>query len=139
MDSPPDVSPELKSFLRGWITSYEQLQTLLLLRQRRGESLSAPFVAGALHVSETVATEGLDHLCHVSLVEVRVTGETRVFKYAPGSIHLGNLVDQLADAWDRNLLAVMNLMSANAIERVRTGAIRTFADAFLVGRKKTDG
>ena len=31
------------------------------------------------------------------------------------------------------------LMSSNAIERVRTGAMRTFADCFFVRRKRGDG
>jgi hypothetical protein len=35
-------------------------------------------------------------------------------------------------------LAVIKLMSDNAIERLRTGAARAFVDAFLIGRKKND-
>lgn len=138
MDDPPDISAELKSFLRGWITSYEQLQTLLLLRQRRDDGFSASSIAEVLHVSEIAAAEALEHLCRVSLVEFQGASGASSFKYAPASIHLGDLVDQLADAWARNQLTVMNLMSSNAIERVRTGAIRTFADSFILG-KKTDG
>jgi len=138
MDDPPDIGPEVKSFLRGWVASYEQLQTLLLLRQHRDDSFSLESIAGALHVSEIVAAEALDHLRSVNLVQVLTAGHTTGFKYAPGSLHLAGLVDQLAEAWDRQQLKVMNLMSANAIERVRTGALRTFADAFLLERKKTD-
>ncbi|HEY6728056.1 MAG TPA: hypothetical protein VI197_28800 [Polyangiaceae bacterium] len=139
MDTPPELSAEVKSFLRGWLTSYEQLQTLLLLRQRRDESFSPQAIAEILHASDIVAEEALEHLRGVSLVEVSVGSTPRSYKYAPGSIHLSGLVEQLADAWDRHQLAVMNQMSANAIERVRTGAIRTFADAFVLGKKKTDG
>jgi len=139
MDESPDVSAEVKSFLRGRITSYEQLQTLLLLRQRRAESLSARFVAETLHVSESAAAEALEHLSSVTLAEVQLGSGTPSFKYVPGSVHLGELVDQLADAWEHNQLVVMNLMSSNALERVRTGALRRFADAFIIGKKKTDG
>lgn len=139
MTDSPDVSAELKSFLRGWIASYEQLQTLLLLQQRQQESFSSRSVAEILRMPELVAEEALEHLSSVSLVEIQVLSQVRTFKYAPGSIHLGGLVAQLADAWDRNQLTVMNLMSSNAMERVRTGALRTFADAFVLGRKKTDG
>lgn len=138
MDEAPDIGPEVKSFLRGWVASYEQLQALLLLRQRRDDVFSLESIAASLHVSEIVAAEALDHLRSVSLVAVLTAGDTTSFKYAPGSLHLAELVDQLAEAWDRHQLKVMNLMSANAIERVRTGAIRTFADAFLLERKKKD-
>lgn len=138
MDDAPEIAPELKSFLRGWVSSYEQLQTLLLLRQRRDDRFSLQSIATALHVSEIVAAEALDHLRSVNLVEVLTASDPIGFKYAPGSAHLAELVEQLADAWDRQQLTVMNLMSANAIERVRTGALRTFADAFLLERKKTD-
>ena len=139
MDDPPDVSAELKSFLRGWITSYEQLQTLLLLRQRRDGSLTTQSVAAILSVSESTAAEALEHLRRASLIEVLVARGTASFKYAPASIHLADLVDQLVDAWDLYQLTIMTLMSSNAIDRVRTGAIRTFADAFILGKKKTDG
>lgn len=139
MNDASDISSEVKGFLRGWVASYEQLQTLLLLRQQRNDSFSLASVAEALHVSEIIAAEALDHIRSVSLVEVVAGSDPPLFKYAPGSTHLSDLVDQLADAWENNQLRVMNQMSANAIERVRTGALRTFADAFLLERKKTDG
>lgn len=139
MVNPHDVSRELKLFLLGRVSSYEQLETLLLLHRRRDDSFSPQAVAEVLHVSEIVVAEALEHLCRENLLDVQGAGETRVFKYAPASFYLAKLVDQLAEIWNDNHLTVMNVMSSNAIERVRTEALRTFSDAFLLGKKKSDG
>lgn len=139
MDELSGVSAEVKSFLRAWVTSYEQLQALLLLHGRRDDSFSTVSVAEVLHTSEPVAAEALEHLCRVSLVQVHLASSPPTFKYAPASSQLDDLVDQLADAWEHHQLTVMNLMSSNAIERVRTGALRAFADAFVLGKNKPDG
>jgi hypothetical protein len=48
-------------------------------------------------------------------------------------------VKDLAEAYGARRLEVMRALSKNAVERVRTSAIRMFADAFLIGRKKKDG
>jgi hypothetical protein len=34
---------------------------------------------------------------------------------------------------------VIRVLSANAVERVRSSALRVFADAFLINRRKKDG
>jgi hypothetical protein len=138
MDDSSDLDVEVRSFLRGKIASFEQLEALLLLWRRPGEAFSPGSVAEALRIADVVALEALEHLRGENLLDVRVSAEGMTFLYGPGSHALTRLVDQVAEAWDRNRLAVMNLMSSNAILRVRTHALRTFADAFLVGKKKDD-
>ena len=48
-------------------------------------------------------------------------------------------IERLARAYKDQPMPVIKLMSANAIERVRTAALRTFADAFLIRKDKKDG
>ncbi|MFM2415639.1 MAG: hypothetical protein RL385_362 [Pseudomonadota bacterium] len=136
MSSPAEDSTELQTFLRDGISSYEQLETLLLLRTRHDETFSPRSVAAALRVTEPIAAASLDHLCSLSLLDVRIGAESLLFRYSPGKVALAGLVDQLAESHTRNPLAVMTLMNANAIERVRTQARRLFADAFILGRKR---
>lgn len=138
MSRPPDISVEVASFLSDSLASYEQLDVLLLLRERQREEFTASSVAEALHMSEASAEEALDHLHRENLLQVRASGGN-IFKYGPKSPDSARAIDRLADDWNRNRVTVMNLMSSNAIERVRTKALRTFADAFLLGRKKSDG
>ena len=136
MNTPPEASAELRAFLRDKILSYEQLETLLLLRSRPDETFSPGSVAGALHVPEEAAAEVLDHLCSHNLLEVQFGTGSLLFSYRPGSAALSRVVDELAESYDFNRLTVVNLMNANAFERVRTQALNTFANAFILGRKK---
>ena len=136
MNTPPEASAELKAFLRDKIFSYEQLQTLLLLRSRPDQTFSPGSVAEVLHVPEDAAAEALDHLCSQNLLEVQFGTETVLFSYRPGNAALVGVVDELAESYDLNRLTIINLMNANAFERVRTQALNTFANAFILGRKK---
>ena len=68
--------------------------------------------------------------------ELQSGTESRRFCYSPGSVALAGVVDELAESYDVNRLTVINLMNANAFERVRTQALSTFANAFILGRKK---
>ena len=136
MNTPPEASAELRAFLRDKILSYEQLETLLLLRSRPDETFSPGSVAGALHVPEEAAAEVLDHLCSQSLLEVQFGTGSLLFSYKPGSAALTGVVDELAESYNSYRLTVMNLMNANAFERVRSQALITFANAFILGRKK---
>ena len=54
---------------------------------------------------------------------------------------LDEAIGNLAESYDENRLEVINLMNTNAIERVRTSAMRAFANSFLLGGggKKNDG
>jgi hypothetical protein len=45
----------------------------------------------------------------------------------------------LLEVYESNRIELMMLLSANAIERMRTGALRAFADAFVIGRNRKDG
>ncbi|HEU5074378.1 MAG TPA: hypothetical protein VFU02_09400 [Polyangiaceae bacterium] len=138
MNTPPEASAELQAFLRDKILSYEQLETLLLLRRRADETFSRGSVAEVLHIPDEAAGEVLDHLLGHDLLVVRVGPEGRLFEYRPQNPMLAAVVDQLAESYDRNRLTVMNLMNANAIQRVRTRALNTFTSAFILGRKKDE-
>jgi len=136
MTTAPEVTAEVQDFLRDRILSYEQLETLLLLRRRREESLSAKAVAERLHVSEQAATDVLGHLSCQNLLEVRVGKECVLFSYQPENADVESVVEQLADSYKSNRLVVMNLMNANAMDRVRMHARNVFTRAPLFGRKK---
>jgi len=135
MDSPKSP-PELREFLFKNVTSYEQLEVLLLLRDNAERDWSAAVVAETLNVPLAVATETLDQLHQKHLLDVHADNPGRVFRFAPTSAELANVVELLAQTYEHNRLAIVNLMSNNAIERVRTRATRMFADAFIFGRKK---
>lgn len=134
------ISEHAKALLRNHIESFEQLEILLLLHRKRGDALDADAVTMELKLDFDTVTEALGHLCRANLA-VRVEGEGRRFRYGPDRPVMDEAVGNLAESYDENRIEVINLMNTNAIERVRTSAMRAFANSFLLGGggKKNDG
>jgi hypothetical protein len=134
------ISEHAKALLRDHIESFEQLEILLLLHRRRGEILDPDAVATELKMDFDTVTDALAHFCREHLA-IRIEGEGRRFRYGPDRPGLDEAVGDLAESYDENRLEVINLMNTNAIERVRTSAMRAFANSFLLGGggKKNDG
>jgi hypothetical protein len=127
------------ALLHDEIESFEQIEVLLLLHQQRAKVWTVASVCSDLGIESSLAVEALEHLCSVRLLEVVPGAEIRRFRYAPGAPELAQAVTELADAYRDRRIEVMRLLGANAVDRVRTKAIRLFADAFLIGGKKKDG
>jgi hypothetical protein len=134
------ISEKAKALLRDHIESFEQLEILLLLHRRRDDTWVPDSVATELKLDPDNMDEALGHLCRAHLA-VRVEGAARPFQYSPGNPATDAAVGDLAQAYADNRLEVMNLMNTNAIERVRTSAMRAFANSFLLGGggNKNDG
>ena len=126
---------EVQVFLRERMESYEQLEVLLLLRTRPSDPWAASAVASELHMPEPAADQALRALSRHGLLSVAVSPKALVFRYQPESAELAALVEKLAGAYTEQRIAVVRLMTANSIERLRARALRTFANAFLLGKK----
>jgi hypothetical protein len=134
----PGLPIDVQIFLRERIESYEQLALLLLLRARSEQSCALTPLASELHLPEAIAEDALRFLCGRKLVASVASADGPRFTYHPGSSDLADLVDKLAKAYEDKLLDVMRQMTTNAIERVRTKALSTFDDAFLLRREEDD-
>jgi hypothetical protein len=139
-----ELDAEVCRLLFDHVTSYEQLEALLLLHARPAQWHSATQVAAALHIDAANAAAALMALARQRLLGAEAAGGAggQRWLYAPADGRLATSVDKLAQAYGRQRLEVVKQMSANAIERVRSSAARTFADAFLLGgnrRKDGDG
>lgn len=130
---------EVNELLRARIESFEQLEVLLLLHRRADEGWTAASVSGELHIGVPVASDALDHLCRGNLLDVRVGKDALVFRFAPGTPELASAVELLVTRHQERRLDVVRMLSAHAMERVRTSAIRLFADAFLIGSASGKG
>ena len=60
------------------------------------------------------------------------------FAYRPVSSGLDTAVGRLEREYAERPILIIQLMSANAIERLRTAALHTFADAFVLKKKDKD-
>ena len=128
------IPEDVRSLLRECVISYEQLEALLFLRSKVEQDCSTEDVATHLKVPPETIAEALDHLRRYGLASVGA--ESMQYRYAPATPALSAAVEALARVYDTDRAALMNVMNAAAIERLRTKAIRAFADAFIIDRKK---
>jgi hypothetical protein len=127
----------LQAFLHDSISSYEELEALLLLVRESERSWTDDELAEALKVQVDTIAAALDALAAVEgLLEVdNQTGQRRC-QYAPKSKMLRQVVEELATAYVEQRLAIVRLMSANALDRVRGAAMLRLANAFRIERPK---
>lgn len=132
-----EQSERLRLFLRDHVPGYEELLALLLLARAAGQDWTDSEVAVSLNVPVEPISSALENLLSTGVVEVVRRGNLTAYRYAPNTDSLRQAVVELQRAYSEQPLTVMQMMSANALERVRTAALRRFADAFrLEGSKK---
>ena len=131
MSTADEVPEDVRAFLTQHVESYEQLQILLLLQRERTDwtaqglsermKVSLPLIAAALASLQSRAVVE----CGPASCGAPDTGDS------PAAA-LDKTIERLASVYADRPIAVIRLMSANAIERVRTAALRTFVDAFIL-------
>ena len=129
------IAAEVRTLVAERLHGYEQLEALLFLHARPGEECPAEAVAAALRIPVEAAAGALEDLVAHGLAGAREASRP-VYRFAPSTPELRAAVASLARAYADQRLAVIKLMSENAIERLRTEATRAFADSFLIGRRK---
>jgi hypothetical protein len=69
----------------------------------------------------------------------RTTRNHNYFRFGPRLPESMDAVEQLAVLYREQRAAIMSLMSVQAIERIRSVGLRTFADSFLFKKRNDDG
>jgi hypothetical protein len=133
-----DLPEDVRALLHEHIESYEQLEVLLLLRRERYEEWTSEGLGARLHVRAELIETALAGLKNGGLVEATSAAPTR-FAYRPASSGLDAAVGRLEREYAERPILIIQLMSANAIERLRTAALHTFADAFVLKKDKSRG
>lgn len=133
------VDESVRSLLRDRIDSFEQLEVLLLVGRHQERAWSVQAIAEALRLDTDTAVAALEHLVQKELM-VRVPPGLAVaatsFRYHPGTPTLSQAAASLAAICEHSRIEIMNIMSTNALNRIRHQMAHVFADAFVVGRKK---
>lgn len=129
------------ALLRERIETFEQLQILLLLLREPDRDWGIQRVASDLRIDAALVTESFEHLRRVGLLEARGSGEALTVHLGPSDPALRPACEALARAFVESPAEVMRTLNANAVERVRTSAMRAFASAFILDGKgkKSDG
>lgn len=133
------VPVDLKSLLHDRIETYEQLEILRLLHRNRVEKWTAHRIAEQLNLTATLVSSALDGLRANALVEARTVPNYCALAYALAPAPLGETLGRLVELYEQQPIEIIKLMSTNAIERVRTAALRAFADAFVLRKDKDNG
>lgn len=137
MTDASELPEDVRALLHEHIESYEHLETLLLLRRERYEQWTSEGLAARLRVRPELVEAALTSLKASGLVEASGGAPTR-FAYRPASAGLDSAVGRLEREYAERPILIIQLMSANAIERLRTAALHTFADAFVLNKKDKD-
>jgi len=133
-----DSLPEdVQALLRASVESYEHLAVLLLVHREPTQGWSVLELAQRLSIPAQLVEPSVVDLFRAGLL--RASSEEALVRYrysADSCVHV--TIARLAREYTENPAQVVRVLNANAIERVRTSALQTFADAFVLKKKDRD-
>lgn len=138
MTGTDDLPEDVRALLHEHIESYEQLEVLLLLRRERYEEWTLEALAARLHVREELIGSALEGLEAGGLVAATGAAPAPRFAYRPASSGLDAAAGRLDREYAERPIRIIQLMSANSIERLRTAALHTFAESFVLKKKDNE-
>ncbi len=124
MDHIPD---DVRTLIAERIDSVPELEAILLFREDPQREWTAEAAGRRLYVSTVVAGHVLGVLCERGFFAR--SGDA--YRYEPESPRLGAIVDQLAIAYARHLVAVTQMIHSKPSQN-----LRDFVDAFRLRKPK---
>ena len=100
--------------LQEHLESFEQVEVLLFLRNRRDRDWSKDAIADALCIEGNMVAAVLEHLARKDLIVSSIAGGRGVgtsHRYQPGTPGLARMTRSLAEAWAESRVEVMKIMS----------------------------
>lgn len=128
--SDPFIHDDVAQFVIENIDSIAQLEALLLLRRNQKSAWSIATLAGWLYIDDKQTAELLISLCQRGFV-VQQEGEPFLYQYQPSSDELRQKIDQVAEIYSKQLIAVTHLVHSKLKPK-----IQQFADAFNFRKEK---
>jgi predicted ArsR family transcriptional regulator len=126
----PDTFPEdLRRFIAEYISSVEQLEVLLLLKNRADRDWSAEEISQALSSQPSAIRMRLNDLTSHGLLQQKMGAER--FRYQPATPELDRLTVQLAEAYHLRRVSIITLIYSTPRTQVQA-----FADAFRLRKDK---
>lgn len=126
-----ELSDELRRFINT-IVSIPHLEVMLLLHQAPAQVWNITAVAQRIYVNQVQAAAMLKDLCDSGICQC-ISDASGEFIYSPAFPELGQLIDQLAEYYPRNLIKVTNMIHAKSASGQR---VQMFADAFKLSKDK---
>jgi|SRR5581483_9622562 len=132
------VDEAVRAFLGDYVNSFESLEVLLFLHRER-TAWTADELCRRFNIRAPVIDDALASLVRAGLVNIVEQNMLMSYRYADEDLGRDALIASLERIYRDEPIQIMQLMSANAIERLRNGAIRAFADAFVLRKDKGRG
>ena len=127
-----ELPDRVHRLLLGPIDSFEKLEIVIALHARGDKPLTLDALESRVGAPVGVLAMALDELIAAGIVERRSDGASLI---APGCDRTA--LDELAASWSSSRTAVLEVMTARAVQRIRASAARAFADAFALRRGST--
>jgi hypothetical protein len=129
------VRADVASFLAQFVRALEECVAIVLAHDVGDGVFSIADLAARAKCEHDVARSTLENLERRHIV-ARADAE----RWRRGDelrAHL-DVVDELRRTWESDRIAIVVLLSEQAVDRLRTGALRAFSDAFVLKRGPHD-
>jgi hypothetical protein len=123
-----------RELLKTYVDAFEDLEVLLEVSRPDYQPADAGGLAARLRVPGSLVSSAVDRLTAARVLQL----VDRLVVLSPLEHRTRVGLEELQRLADTNRLQVMADMSTNAIERMRTGALRAFTRAFIL-KKDSDG
>ena len=131
----PIETKSLKELLFETVETFEELEVLVWFHDRGEGSVGGATLIGQQTVAPPEAAEAALACLATRGILSASSAQPDQFLYVP-SAEAREAIDQIVREYRENPVQVMRFMTANAIDRVRTAAVRTFAESFRIRRPK---
>jgi hypothetical protein len=126
--------PAFVELLQECIESFDELEVVLALMRHQERTATTVELAAELRWAEPGVVTAVNRLLRAGLL--RFVPPTVILDPSDPRRVIG--LQQLIAEYETNRTRIMSLMTENALNRVRTSALRAFARAFVL-RNKDDG
>src|SRR4051812_18134950 len=123
-----ELPDDVVRFIAEHVDNLEQLEILLLLRSQRSREFEPREVTAELRLGPDSAPHRLADMTRRGILSA--SGEPPRYRFAPDSGGKERVIDDLARCYAERRVAVIS-----KIFEPRSESIRSFADAFRLGRK----
>ncbi len=135
----PTDDEELRRFLFEHVEDLEDLEIIARFHELGDDRLlNAAELAVLTRFPDTTTREALARLAARGLLAPTAT-EPVSYRYVIADASLRERLERAVVEYRQQPIKVMGMMTSNAIERVRTAAVRTFAECFRIGGPKSRG
>lgn len=133
------IGSNVLELLRERVTSYDLLEILIFLHAHAEKAWSTGGLSERIYVPLGHIAEALEVLTDRGFLIRQPGVATTLYRYSARDGAVDQAVEDLARLCVEQRAAIMGVMNANAIERVRAKAPAAFADAFILRKKTDDG